>query len=253
MYPGQVSGAMHRRCNGHKRPMDSAANLPENTPARPENTPVEIVVQAYSLRYRKAVLHVLGVEGGHVNDPVDRGGETKFGISLRFLKAEGAFDADGDGLADFDIDMDGDIDGADIRKLTVGDAIFLYHRCFWLRLQAETFPVPIGEMLFDQAVNGGLVAARKLLQRAINTCILLMPASQARIGLLKVDGIIGNATRNAMLEVMHWPGLGLPALTTAYRDAVRERYRAIARNSPSQQRFLRGWLNRADRLGKGFA
>lgn len=237
---------MHKRCSGHKRAMDSAQPLLDNTP-------VEIVVQAYSPRFRKAVLHVLGIEGGHVNDPVDRGGETKYGISLRFLKAEGAFDEDADGLADFDIDMDGDIDGADIRRLTVGDAIFLYHRCFWLRLQAETFPIPIGEMLFDQAVNGGMVAARKLLQRAINTCIMLIPASKTRIAVLKVDGVIGNATRNAMLEVIQWPGLGIGALVTAYRDAVRERYRAIVRARPSQQRFLRGWLNRADELGKGFA
>lgn len=237
---------MQRASSGHKRPMSSAQ-------PSPENTPVEIVVQAYSPRYRKAALQLLGIEGGHVNDPIDRGGETKFGISLRFLKAEGAFDEDGDGLADFDLDMDGDIDGADIRKLTVGDAIFLFHKSFWLRLQAETFPVPVGEMLFDQAVNGGLVSARKLLQRAINSCILLMPASKTRIALLKVDGVIGNATRNAMLEVVQWPGLGLPALLTAYRDAARDRYRAIARLDPSQKRYLNGWLNRADQLGRGFA
>jgi lysozyme family protein len=54
---------------------------------------------------------VLGTEGGFVDDKVDRGGTTKFGISLRFLAAEGAFDADGDGKADFDLDLDGDIDG----------------------------------------------------------------------------------------------------------------------------------------------
>jgi lysozyme family protein len=227
----------------------------QQPPSAHENTSndVAIVVQAYSPRYRKAVLHVLGIEGGHVNDPVDRGGETKFGISLRFLKAEGAFDEDGDDLADFDLDFDGDIDGADIRALTVGDAIFLYHRCFWLRLQAETFSLPIGEMLFDQAVNGGLVAARKLLQRAINSCILLMPASKTRIALLKVDGAIGNATRHAMLEVIQWPSIGVAALVTAYRDAARERYRAIARQLPSQRKYLNGWLARADKLGKGFA
>jgi lysozyme family protein len=61
------------------------------------------------------VSHLIGVEGGRVNDPLDRGGETKYGVSLRFLAAEGAFDDDGDGKADYDLDMDGDIDGADIR------------------------------------------------------------------------------------------------------------------------------------------
>jgi lysozyme family protein len=40
--------------------------------------------------------------------------------------------------------------------------------------------MPIGEMLFDQGVNGGLTAARKLLQRAINTGLLLIPVSTAK-------------------------------------------------------------------------
>ncbi|WP_072379806.1 glycoside hydrolase family 108 protein [Novosphingobium sp. NDB2Meth1] len=209
-----------------------------------------IVVQGYSDRYAAAVRELLDIEGGHVNDPVDRGGETKYGVSLRFLAAEGAFDEDGDGKADFDLDFDGDIDGADIRALTVGDAIYLYHRCFWLTLEADSFPAPVGEMLFDQAVNGGALAARKLLQRAINNCLLLMPASKISVGLLKVDGVIGEKTRKAMREVLLFNSLAMPALVTAYRDAVRERYRAIVRRFPAQKRFERGWLARAERLGR---
>lgn len=209
-----------------------------------------IVVQGYSSRYAAAVRELLDIEGGHANDPLDRGGETKYGVSLRFLAAEGAFDEDGDGKADFDLDFDGDIDGADIRALTVGDAVYLYHRCFWQPLQADTFSAPIGEMLFDQAVNGGALAARKLLQRAINNCILLMPASKTRVAMLKVDGAIGEKTRTAMREILLFNALAMPALVTAYREAVRERYRAIVRRFPSQKRYLRGWLARADRLGR---
>src|SRR3546814_514043 len=162
---------------------------------------LEIVVRAYSRRYGAAVRELLGIEGGHVNDPVDRGGETKFGISLRFLKAEGAFDEDGDGIAEFDLDMDGDIDGADIRKLTKGDAIALYHRCFWQRLGAESFPEPIGEMLFDQAVNGGLRAARKLLQTALNALAIS----------LTVDGVIRPRARSPLDEVLPPQGPGASA------------------------------------------
>lgn len=207
-------------------------------------------MQGYSRRFALAVRELLDIEGGHVNDPIDRGGETKFGISLRFLAAEGVFDEDGDGKADFDLDMDDDIDGADIRALTIGDAIYLYHRCFWVTLKAETFPQPVGEMMFDQGVNGGMVAARKLLQRAINSVLLLIPGSKKGVALLQVDGVIGNATQDCLRQVLDFPGLGLPALVTAYRDAVRERYRAIVRRYPSQQRFLRGWLARAERLGR---
>lgn len=217
-------------------------------PETPENPP--IIVQGYTPRYWKAASRLIGVEGGHVNDPLDRGGETKYGVSLRFLAAEGAFDDDGDGKADFDLDMDGDIDGADIRLLTKGDATYLFHRCFWQRLQAETFAEPLGEMMFDQAVNGGLTTGRKLLQRAVNQCLLQIPMSATRRGLLTVDGDIADMTRAALNDVMTWPKLGVPALVTAYRDAARERYRLIARRFPSQQRYLNGWLARADQLGR---
>lgn len=211
----------------------------------PSNT--DIVVQGYSDRYSAAVRDVLGSEGGFVDDPKDRGGTTNFGISLRFLASEGAFDEDGDGKADFDLDMDGDIDGHDIRKLTRGDATYLYHRCFWTRFDCESFARPIGEMMFDQAVNGGGGAARKILQRAINQCL-----HDAGCGVLaiEVDGRIGDSTRAAIDRVLQRPGSGMPALIVAFRNQVRERYRAIVAKYPSQQRFLRGWLARAERLGR---
>jgi lysozyme family protein len=211
-------------------------------------TPDVITVNGYSQRYARAVRDVLGIEGGYANDPVDRGGETKYGISLRFLVSEGQIDLDGDGLIDFDLDMDGDIDGADIRALTKGDAIFLYHRCFWTRLDAESFPRPLGEAMFDQGVNGGLHAARKLLQHAINICYIQNPPNG--LARLKPDGAIGPATRAALDSVLQYPGLGMPALMSAYRDAAADRYLAIAKRLPAQRRFLKGWLARADHLGR---
>lgn len=225
--------------------------MAEASQALAENPPATagIVVEGYTHRYGVAVKELLGIEGGLADDPLDRGGTTKYGISLRFLAAEGAFDEDGDGKADFDLDIDGDIDGLDIRLLKRGDAVYLYHRCFWLRLQAETFPRPVGEMLFDQAVNGGLAAARKLLQRAINSAILGSKVTR-RPSLLKVDGVLGNATRDALQWILDVPSIGMPALIAAYREAVRERYRNIVTRFPSQQRFLRGWLARAERLGR---
>jgi lysozyme family protein len=220
-------------------------------PSDPAETDAGITVQGYSPRYAAAVAELLDIEGGFVDDQADRGGATKYGISLRFLKSEGAFDEDGDGIADFDLDFDGDIDGIDIRKLTPGDARFLYLRCFWLPIGADQLPRPLGEAVFDQAVNGGLSAGKKLLQRAVNQCLM----EARRIGatppaLLAIDGSLGAHTRATVDWVLRFPGKGMPALIAAYRDAVRERYRAIARRYPSQQRFLRGWLARAERLGR---
>ncbi|MBL4640630.1 MAG: hypothetical protein JKX86_02340 [Verrucomicrobiales bacterium] len=208
-------------------------------------TPTDpITVTAFSERFEHAFAELLGIEGGFVDDPVDRGGATKYGISLRFLKAEGAIDEDLDGYADFDLDMDGDIDGADIRKLTVGDAKSLYKRSFWQVLDCESFPRPIGEMLFDQGVNGGNHAAKKMLQQAINA---VLRAGQYRTIPLKVDGQIGEKTRSAFdsMWALH-PG----QLAIEYREAVKDRYVAIVRRNPSQAKFLKGWLNRAERLGR---
>lgn len=213
------------------------------------NDPIDAVIEVagYTQRYANAVRHVLEIEGGFVDDPKDRGGATKYGISLRFLASEGAFDADGDGRADFDLDMDGDIDGQDVRKLTPGDAIYLYHRCFWVAIDAESFPVPIGEAMFDQAVNAGRSAARKLLQQAIND---LISRHRFRSIKLKVDGAIGPMTRAQLDTMVRHPAIGIFGVVEAYRDAVKDRYHAIVQNNPSQARFLKGWLKRADRLGR---
>ena len=227
------------------------SNAPSpQSPGQSETGQSDIVVTAYSPRYDAAFRGLMKAEGGHVNDPADRGGETQYGISLRFLKAEGALDADGDGLADYDLDMDGDIDGADIRLVTPGVAKALYHQCFWQPLGAEQLVRPLGEMLFDQAVNGGLKAARKLLQRAINNCAMSTFKRAGPRALLTVDGQIGPRTRELLLWVLQYPALGMPALTSAYREAAKARYRAIAANNPSQRRFLNGWIARANRLGR---
>ena len=205
----------------------------------------EITVEGWSERYSRAFDDLLQIEGGFVDDPVDRGGATKYGISLRFLKAAGQLDDDGDGFRDFDLDFDGDIDGRDIRLLTVGDARFLYLTHFWRALDCDSFPEPIGEVLFDQGVNGGNHAARKLLQRALNICL-----ARTGYGMIDVDGRLGEQTRAALLRVLSNPRLGMEALIEAFREAVRDRYRAIVRRNPSQRRFLRGWLARTELLGR---
>lgn len=209
-----------------------------------KSPPEPIVVTAFSERFEHAFADLLGIEGGFVDDPVDRGGATKYGISLRFLKAEGQIDEDLDGYADFDLDMDGDIDGADVRRLSVGDAKSLYKRSFWEVLECESFPQPIGEMLFDQGVNGGNHAAKKLLQQAINA---VLRAGQYRTIPLKVDGQIGDRTLSAFNSM--WERHATQ-LVIEYREAVKDRYHAIVRRNPSQAKFLKGWLNRAERLGR---
>jgi lysozyme family protein len=105
-------------------------------------------------------------------------------------------------------------------------------------------------MVFDQAVNGGIVTSRKLLQRAINSSLMLIPPKQCAVAMLGVDGGIGDKTVAAMRFAINWPTVGATGLATSFRDAARERYRAIVRRFPAQKKYLDGWLARADRLGK---
>lgn len=208
--------------------MDQAADLTITAPWTP--------------RFQRAVDKLLKTEGGYVDHPADPGGATNHGISLRFLKAEGKVDIDGDGRMDFDLDMDGDIDAADIRKLTRADAAKLYHRCFWQRWRCENMASPIGEMVFDQAVNGGGASATKMLQRSINS---LLPSHVTK---LDVDGLLGPTTLNMLGVVLTL--VTTEQLATTYREIARARYRALVNANPKLNAFLRGWLNRADDLGR---
>ena len=207
----------------------------------------EIIVDGWSPRFAAAVKNVLDTEGGYVNHPNDPGGATNRGISLRFLKAEGKLDLDGDGILDFDLDFDGDLDGADIRKLTPQDAKVLYFRCFWDRLKLDALPPPLGEMVFDQAVNGGRSAGVRLLQLAINASLEV--AGDAAPGMVEVDGQLGVQTKNALNWIVLRRTLGIGMLAQAYRDAAARRYQGLALRNPKLRVFLKGWLRRADELG----
>lgn len=189
-------------------------------------------------RFDVLIKHIVGLEGGYNDIKADRGGATKYGISLRFLKDEGKIDANHDGFKDFDLDFDGDIDGRDIRLLTPVMAKNLYFTCFWQRLKLDRLPFPIDGAVLDQAINGGGAAAVKCLQRAIND----LPVNFK----LTVDGVLGNLTIDAANMAQSAFGR---KLLDRYRVQVSNRYRAIVAADKTQKIFLNGWLRRASELG----
>ncbi|CAN7311273.1 glycoside hydrolase family 108 protein [Acidovorax delafieldii] len=85
---------------------------------------------------------VLSHEGGYVNDPNDPGGETKWGISKRSYPH------------------------LNIKDLTRQDAIAIYQRDFWQRVQGDKLPVPFVFQALDAAVNHGIGNAVRWMQRA---------------------------------------------------------------------------------------
>jgi len=182
----------------------------------------------YSPAFSRAVAVVLEHEKGFVNDPVDSGGATNWGISLRWLKGMG--DLDKDGWLDGDLDHDGDIDVDDIRIMTPERASMFYFNSFWAPFNYQRINEPaVSTKIFDLAVNMGSVTAHKRLQEALNLCACG----------LKVDGVIGPNTIRAINDVPMW------RLLRNYREQVASFYINLINANSAREKYRNGWLNRA--------
>ena len=174
--------------------------------------------------FEKALLNILRYEGKFSNVKSDRGGATNQGITLKTLRQYHRET----GYGDFDHDDDVDID--DILLLdTPEKAAPIYKKYFWDAMKLDDFPNRIDFILFDFGVNSGPKNAFKILQRALNK----MGCS---IG--EVDGIVGRKTKEALEKADK--GLLIRYLLNE-RDIF---YRKIVAANPSQEVFLKGWLNR---------
>lgn len=190
-------------------------------------------------RFERVVAPVILRHEGHfANHPNDPGGETMFGISLRFAQSLG--DADGDGTLDVDLDGDGDVDGGDIRMMKRDVAIHLYKTQWWNAFgYGRIIDDAVATKLCDLAVNMSARRAHRCLQRALRACG--MP--------VKEDGVLGAITITAVNATPAW------VLLAAFRSEAAGHYRmlharrkaAIERGAqaPSLDPFIAGWLNRA--------
>lgn len=158
---------------------------------------------------KKALVKLFGVEGGYVNDPDDKGGETKFGICKRSYPNE------------------------DIKGLTLERAAALYERDFWnpLGLSGINNQV-IAEEVFDTAVNCGVGTGARILQEAINLSNYPEPD-------IAVDRQIGPATIAAVNNHK-----SLKALYKALNGLQFMHYAQIIKNNPKQEKFFRSWASR---------
>ncbi|HEI9785231.1 TPA: peptidoglycan-binding protein [Serratia marcescens] len=165
--------------------------------------------------FNHAIAFVLGKEGGYVNDPTDRGGETKFGISdKRDGIADGMTDVDGDGKPD-----------TRIKELTLEQSGQIYFRDYWYPSYCPNWPDGISLIVFDAAVQHGAKKAISLLQDAAG---------------VTADGIVGTKTRAAVLSAdPEW-------LLTRYLLRRARYYSEIMKANSSQAKYLNGWFNRLD-------
>lgn len=161
-------------------------------------------------RFDRCLREILRHEGGYSDHPSDPGGATNLGITLATAKAHG-----------LDVDGDGDVDKADVRKLTPEQAGKVYRKSYWLAALCDALPAGVDLMVFDLAVNSGVGRAARFLQECVGA---------------KVDGKIGPKTLAATRTVR-------PVDLVERLYAKRERF---YRSLPTFKTFGRGWMRRLE-------
>lgn len=143
----------------------------------------------------------------------DRGGPTKYGITLGRLRSERGRDKTWE----------------DVRDLTADEAREIYKDAYFRRPKIDQLPEEIVEFVFDTYVTSGTWAV-KLLQ------YVLVDAGFD----LTVDGEVGVETIEA--AEMAQEGMGADLLRALIVERTHFFGRIVA-NSGAQGKFLRGWVN----------
>jgi len=171
---------------------------------------------------------IVAREGGYVNDPDDPGGATKYGVTVHTMRRLG-----------LDLDRDGDVDAADVQRLTVDQAVAIFKTHYFEKPGISRLPSALQATVFDMYVNAGANAV-KILQR------LLAEFGEP----VAVDGALGPMTAAATARV--WAKAG-DYLVDAYGIARRNYYYSLADNRPASRKYARrqdggkgGWIARAE-------
>lgn len=160
----------------------------------------------YTRQFWDAIKKTLKFEGGYVNHPNDKGGETKYGISKRSFPH------------------------VNIQTLTLEKAIDIYFDTYWKNYLFYLIDDnDIRFKIFDMSVLMGHKKAVEILQSTLNK----------KGTKLKEDGILGDLTANAINQNSH-------ELLQEYKKNLAQHFEFLAKKNPKQKVFLKGWLNRVN-------
>lgn len=168
----------------------------------------------------------LETEGYYVNDPKDNGGETYCGIARNS-------NPNWQGWKIVDkykpLKWNQKIQDSELEQLVIE----IYDSKYYQPIKADKIDSDmIRTHLYDMGVNAGTGAAVKLLQKAINKVYGISIA---------VDGAIGNITLTYTNNKAK-----LNELVNEFINQRRLYYQDLVKRKPTNQKFLKGWLNRVE-------
>ncbi len=184
--------------------------------------------------YKAAHELTLAHEGGYVDDPDDRGGETYKGIARRF-HSDWAGWAIIDGLkgtADFPRCL--------YRHEELNQKVSDFFKTeYWDRFKGDRIPEQhIANELFDTGVNLGIKRAVTFLQKGLNA----LNRNEQLYEDLDEDGKFGDKTLTALKTYLQRDKPG--ELIKVCNILQGMHYIEYMRSSPTQEKYARGWLAR---------
>ena len=158
--------------------------------------------------------HILKSEGVvFENDPVDTAGATKFGLITDDLKT---------------YYHDQTKTWEDVKNLTQDEAYKIYKKLYWDSFRADEIKNDsLAHFIVDGAINQGKGTITKYIQQVCG---------------IVADGIFGSGSLAAVNA--HDP----KALFDGLKQKRLDKYNRIVENNPSQQRFIKGWINRLNSI-----
>lgn len=183
----------------------------------------------FSIAYKITMKH----EGGYVNHPSDRGGESYAGISRKYYPTwNGWLLVDRyKRLDNFPSNLEG--------NEAIKEQVFsFYKKHFWdVNKLDQINDQNIANEMFDTGVNMGYRIAAEFLQRAYN----VLSKDEKEYTKLVVDGIIGSKTISAV-NVHKYPTRIFKTLNILQGA----RYVNICEKDSSQEVFFAGWIERVN-------
>lgn len=172
----------------------------------------------------EAIESTIGKEGGYSNNPLDPGGETIWGITIKVARANGYH--------------------GPMKDMPRSTAVEIYRRVYFVAPGFEavaSVSTAIAEELFDTGVNMGVGVPSKFIQRCLN--VLNQSHKSILFPELVVDGAVGPATVSALAKFIKFRGKeGELVLLTMLNALHGARYIELTENREKNEEFIYGWF-----------